>query len=132
MALCHDIRAIFSKSVSHVTYVTAPTRLKSRTEFSINSCNKQVNTLWSLPVTTHPVQWIFPLLKNTGMSSEQYEKLQTRLYSESVDLTGKFGVMFNAFFRSVRERDISVKDIVGNLKAFGAFTPVYKGEFNHY
>ena len=35
----------------------------------------------------------------------------------------------NAFFRSVRERDISIKDIVGNLKAFGAFTPIYKGEY---
>ena len=62
------------------------------------------------------------------MSSEQYEKLQTRLYSESIELTGKFGVMFNAVFQSLREREISIKEIVGNLKAFGTFTPVYKGE----
>ena len=73
-------------------------------------------------------QWTFPLLKNIGMSSEQYKKLQTRLYSESMELTGKFGVMFNAVFQSLRERKISIKEIIGNLKAFGAFTPVYKGE----
>ena len=36
-ALCHDIRAIFNKLVSHD--ITAPTRLKSHTEFSINGCS---------------------------------------------------------------------------------------------
>ena len=62
------------------------------------------------------------------MSSKEYEKLQTRLYSESVEISGKFGDMFNAFFRSLRERQIPIKRIVGDLKAFGAFTPVYGGE----
>ena len=69
------------------------------------------------------------MLKNTGMSLEQYKKLQTRLYYESVELTGKFGVMFNTFFQSLREQIISIKEIAGILKAFGAFTPVYKGEY---
>ena len=36
--------------------------------------------------------------------------------------------MFNAVFQSLREREVSIKEIVGNLKAFGTFTPVYKGE----
>jgi hypothetical protein len=62
------------------------------------------------------------------MSSEDYEKLQTRLYSESVHIAGAFGVMFNDFFQSIKEREISVEEVVATLKAFGAFTPVYKGE----
>ena len=62
------------------------------------------------------------------MSSDDYEQLQTRLYSESVDIAGAFGVMFNAFFQSIKEQGISVEEVVATLKAFGAFTPVYKGE----
>jgi hypothetical protein len=62
------------------------------------------------------------------MSSEDYEMLQTRLYSESVDIAGAFGVMFNDFFQSINEREISVEEVVATLKAFGAFTPTYKGE----
>ena len=62
------------------------------------------------------------------MSSEQYERLQTRLYSESMELTGKFGVMFNAVFQSLSRQEISIKKIISNLKAFGAYTRVYKGE----
>ena len=62
------------------------------------------------------------------MTSEDYEKLQTRLYSESVDIAGAFGVTFNAFFQSLKEQEISVEEVVATLKAFGAFTPVYKGE----
>lgn len=71
---------------------------------------------------------MFPFLQSKGMSSEDYEKLQTRLYSESVDIAGAFGVTFNAFFQSIKEREISVEEVVATLKAFGAFTPVYKGE----
>ena len=63
-----------------------------------------------------------------GVSSESYEKLQTRLYSESVSLIESFGRMFNSFFQSLSSQDISIKKIVANLKAFGAFSPVYKGE----
>ena len=63
-----------------------------------------------------------------GASSESYEKLQTRLYSESVSLIESFGRIFNSFFQSLSSRDISIKKIVANLKAFGAFSPVYKGE----
>lgn len=75
-------------------------------------------------------QQTFPLLKQTmpTVSSENYEKLQTRLYSESVSITESFGRMFNSFFQSLSDRDISTKKIVANLKAFGAFSPVYKGE----
>ena len=75
-------------------------------------------------------QQTFPLLKQImpTISSENYKKLQTRLYSESVALTESFGRMFNSLFQSLSDRDISIKKIVANLKAFGAFSPVYKGE----
>ena len=62
------------------------------------------------------------------MSSTDYEKLQTRLYLESMALTEKFGDTFNTFFESLRKREIPIKRVVADLKAFGAFTPVYKGE----
>ena len=68
-------------------------------------------------------QQIFPLLKR-DISSENYRKL----YSESVSLTESFGRMVNEFFQSLSSRDVSIKKIVGTLKAFGAFSPVYKGE----
>lgn len=79
------------------------------------------------PATT---QTTFPLLKYTtpGISSENYEKLQMRLYSESVSLIENFGRMFNSFFQSLSDRDVSIKKIVANLKAFGAFSPVYMYE----
>ena len=56
-------------------------------------------------------QGTFPMLKSMvpGTSSENSEKLQTRLYAESVSQTEKFGRMFNAFFRSLSDRNISIK-----------------------
>lgn len=62
------------------------------------------------------------------MSSEEYEKLKTRLYSKSIKIKGKFGDMFNEFFKSLREREISIKRVVANLKVFGIYPQVYKGE----
>jgi hypothetical protein len=79
-------------------------------------------------VSLNPTEGMFPFLQSTGMSSEDYEKLLTQLHSESVDIAGAFGVMFNDFFQSIKEREISVEEVVATLKAFGAFTPVYKGK----
>ena len=75
-------------------------------------------------------QWTFPLLKSycADMESEDYEKLKTRLLSESYTIMEKFVYMFTAFFQSLSDQKISVKKIVANLKAFGAFAHVYKGD----
>ena len=70
----------------------------------------------------------FPLLKNADMKSEEYEKLKIRLYSESCALMEKFVYLFTSFFQSMSDRQVPVKKIVSNLKTFGAFTPIYKGE----
>ena len=80
--------------------------------------------------TSAGTQQTFPMLKRTisGLNSENYEKLQTRLYSESISLTENFGRMFNNFFQSLSDREVSIKKIVANLKAFGAFSPVYMYE----
>ena len=83
-----------------------------------------------LSATAIEAQGAFPLLKEKvpDISSENYEKLKTRLYSESVALTEKFGRLFNHIFQSLSNRDTSTKQIVADLKAFGAFSQVYKGE----
>ena len=78
--------------------------------------------------TPTEVPGTFPLLKVPHISSENYKKLETRLYSESIKLTERFGRMFNNFFQSLSDRDVSIKKIVADLKAFGAFSPVYKRE----
>ena len=70
----------------------------------------------------------FPLLKDTDMKSEEYEKLKIRLYSESCALMEKFVHLFTSFFQSMSDRQVPIKKIISNLKAFGAFTPIYKGE----
>ena len=76
----------------------------------------------------NPPQKRLPFLQNPNLSAEDYEKLQTRLYKESVTLTEKFGDIINTLFQSLKERKVPVMDIIGVLKAFGAFTPLYKGE----
>ena len=69
-------------------------------------------------------QKTFPMLKNTGgMSDEDFEKLKTRLLSESVEIVVKFARMFSNFFQSLSERNTKIKTIVAELKAFGAFAP---------
>ena len=83
-----------------------------------------------LSATSTEAQEALPLLQSMvpNIGSENLEKLRTRLYSESVSMTEKFGRIFNNFFKSLKDRDISVEEIVADLKAFGAFSPVYKGE----
>lgn len=76
----------------------------------------------------NPPEKMLPFLRNTNLSAEDYDKLQTRLYVESVDLTEKFGNIINTLFQSLKEREIPIMDIIGVLKAFGTFTPLYKGE----
>ena len=84
--------------------------------------------------TPTETQKAFPLLQNRvpNITSENFKKLQTRLYSESVSLTEKFGRMFNNFFKSLKDQNISIEEIIADLKAFGAFSPVYKGENQPY
>ena len=78
--------------------------------------------------TPTEAQKTFPLLQDMvpSISSEDFKKLQTQLYSESVSLTETFGRMFNNFFKSLKDRGITVEEIVADLKAFGAFSPVHK------
>ena len=73
-------------------------------------------------------QLTFPLLKDTDMKSEDYEKLKMRLYSDSCALMEKFAYLFTSLFQSMSDRQIPIKKIIANLKSFGAFTPIYKGE----
>ena len=61
-----------------------------------------------------------------NISSENLKKLETRLYSESVSMIEKFGRIFNTFFKSLKDQGVSSEEIIANLKAFGAFSPVKK------
>ena len=80
------------------------------------------------PVIPGKMEWSFPLLKSHSMKTEDYEKLEARLYHQTLTIMEKFVDMFTNFFQSLSDRKIPVKKLVAYLKTFGAFTPIYKGE----
>lgn len=80
------------------------------------------------PIIPSKTEWTFPLLKNDNMESEDYEKLKTRLYADSVSIMETFVDVYTSFFQSLSDRKIPIKKLVAYLKTFGAFTPIYKGE----
>ena len=79
-------------------------------------------------VSPNQTQWTFPFLTSTDLDSEDYEKLKTRLFSESDAIMMNFINRFATFFQSLSDQKIHVKKIVASLKTFGAFGPIYKGE----
>ena len=82
-----------------------------------------------VPVGPGSIQWTFPLLKNTtDMESEDYEKLKTRLRSETSKMTIRFTNIFTSFFESLSDRNVSVKRIVANLKSYEAFNHIDTGD----
>ena len=62
------------------------------------------------------------------MKAEDYEKLKSRLYHESVTIMDAFGHLFSQIFRSISDQGVCVKSLIVHLKAYSAFTPIFKGE----
>ena len=81
------------------------------------------------PVIPSKMELSFPLLKSHCMKTEDYEKLEARLYHQTLTIMEKFAYTFTNFFQSLSDREIPVKVLVAYLKTYGAFTRIYKGEY---
>ena len=60
------------------------------------------------------------------MSREDKEYLKQRLYSESVEIMYKFQELFSATIKSLKERKVTVKELLNHIRCLGALEPVYE------
>ena len=68
----------------------------------------------------------FPILDQiVEISSEDKEHLRQRLYNESVDIMYKFQELFSATIKSLKERNVTVKELSNHIGCLGAVEPVY-------
>ena len=68
----------------------------------------------------------FPYLKVSELTSEQQEGLRFRLWVESEDIADKFWYLYSRVYKSLRERNVPVDNLVTHLLLLRAFDPVYK------
>ena len=68
----------------------------------------------------------FPHLNLSKMTKEQKLQLHQRLYSESMDMIQKFQDLFSATAESLKQRKISVQEIICHLVGLGPSPPAYK------
>ena len=69
----------------------------------------------------------FPCLDLKKMNKEEKQQLHQRLYAESVEMIDKFQDLFSATTKSLKQRKISVKELLCNLVGLGPLPPAYKG-----
>ena len=67
----------------------------------------------------------FPYLDLKGMSKEEKQQLHQRLYAESVYIMFKFQDLFSETTTSLKERNISTKDLSNHLVCLGSLKPTY-------
>ena len=60
------------------------------------------------------------------ISREEKERLKQRLYSESVDMMYKFQELFSATIKSLKERKITIKELLNHIGCLVAIEPVYE------
>ena len=60
------------------------------------------------------------------ISEEEKEHLKQRLYSESVNIMYKFQKLFSATIISLKERNVTVKDLLNHIGCLVAIEPVYE------
>ena len=68
----------------------------------------------------------FPHLNLSKMSEEEKQHLQQRLYADSVNMMDKFQNLFSATTKSLKEQNISVKEILCHLVGLGPLLPTYE------
>lgn len=79
-----------------------------------------------VPVIDKP-RLTFPLLDQfVKISREEKEYLKQRLYSESVEIIYQFQGLFSATIKSLKERNITVKELLNHIGCLGAVEPVDK------
>lgn len=84
----------------------------------------------SIAVTKSPHEYAklsFPSLVLSDLSDVERDNLQSKLYSDSVGMMGKFQDLLNTIMDSLETRKVPVKKILTRIMAFGAFVPVYQG-----
>ena len=80
----------------------------------------------SAPVVDKP-RLTFPLLDQVvEISEEEKERLKQRLYSESEDMMYKFQKLFSATIKSLKERNVTVKELSNHVRCLVAIEPVYE------
>ena len=60
------------------------------------------------------------------MTKEEKERLEQRLYSESVSMTFKFQKLFSATITSLKDRNITVKELSNHIGCLESLKPAYK------
>jgi hypothetical protein len=69
----------------------------------------------------------FPMLDQiVEISEEEKERLKQRLYCESVDMMYKFQKLFSATIKSLKEKKVTVKELLNNIGCLVAIEPVYQ------
>ena len=68
----------------------------------------------------------FPLLNPKDMSEEEKQQLQEKLYVSSVEMMEKFQALFSNTIKSLKQRNVSVDEILSNTVCFGALSPIYE------
>ena len=60
------------------------------------------------------------------ISEEDKKRLKQRLYSESVDMMYKFQELFSATIKLLKERNVTVKELLNHIGCLVAIEPVYQ------
>ena len=60
------------------------------------------------------------------ISKEEKERLKQRLYNESVEMMYKFQELFSATIKSLKERKVTVKELLNHIGCLVAIKPVYE------
>jgi len=68
----------------------------------------------------------FPYLDLTGLTSEQQQTLTGRLQFESKAMMLKFQHVVSVALKSLRKREVTVRELVSHLMTLGTIYPVYK------
>ena len=67
----------------------------------------------------------FPCLNLKKMSKEEKQQLHQRLYAESVEMIKRFQDLFSDTTQSLKQRKVSVKELLCNLVGLGPLPPAY-------
>ena len=71
-------------------------------------------------------QLTFPCLDISKMSKEEEKQLHQRLYTESMAMIKKFQNLFSATIESLKQRKVSVKELLCHLVGLGPLPPMYE------
>ena len=68
----------------------------------------------------------FPILDQKKMTKEEKERLKQRLHTESLRMMTSFQKLFSATIKSLKDRNITVKELSNHVGCLQALKPVYE------